>query len=226
MLITVLFFAGLRDRAGAAKIPVELADGATVGDAIEAARAASEREWAVPQAIMTAVNEEYAERDHRLSDGDELALIPPVSGGTDEASETDYILITEDPLDSEAVSARVRADGDGAIVIFEGVTRNHNDGRGVDFLEYEAYRPMADNKIREIIGEMRGKFEIDRVAIAHRTGRVDIGEKSMVVAVSAAHRRPAFEAALYFVDRLKEIVPIWKKEHFDGGEVWINDTPG
>ncbi len=225
MLITVLFFAGLRDRAGAARIPVEVADGATVSDAIEAARVASEREWTVPKAIMMAVNEEYAERDHRLADGDELALIPPVSGGA-ESAEPDYVFITDEPLDSEAVSARVRGAGNGAIVIFEGVTRNHNAGRTVEFLEYEAYRPMADNKIREIIGEMRDKFEIDLVAIAHRTGRVDIGEKSMVVAVSAAHRRPAFEATLYFVDRLKEIVPIWKKEHFDGGEVWINDTPG
>jgi molybdopterin synthase catalytic subunit len=225
LLITVLFFAGLRDRAGVGGISVELPEGATVADAIEVARAASDRDLSVPRAIMTAVNEEYADRDQRLSDGDELALIPPVSGGFD-SDDQDFVLITEEPLDSEAVSAHVRADSDGAIVIFEGVTRNHNDGRGVEFLEYEAYRPMADNKIREIIGEMRDRFEIDLVAIAHRTGRVDIGEKSMVVAVSAAHRRPAFEATLYFVDRLKEIVPIWKKEHFDGGEVWINDTPG
>lgn len=224
-MITVLFFAGLRDRAGVGGISVELPEGATVADAIEVARAASDRDLSVPRAIMTAVNEEYADRDQRLSDGDELALIPPVSGGFD-SDDQDFVLITEEPLDSEAVSAHVRADSDGAIVIFEGVTRNHNDGRGVEFLEYEAYRPMADNKIREIIGEMRDRFEIDLVAIAHRTGRVDIGEKSMVVAVSAAHRRPAFEATLYFVDRLKEIVPIWKKEHFDGGEVWINDTPG
>ena len=226
MQITVLFFAGLKDRAGVSKISVQVAEGATVADAIKGAQAASESDWTVPTAIMTAVNEEYADRDLKLADGDELALIPPVSGGIDEANDADYVLITDDPLDSEAVSARVRAAGDGAIVIFEGVTRDHNEGRGVEYLEYEAYRPMADNKIREIIAEMRDKFDVDLISIAHRTGRVDIGEKSMVVAVSAEHRRPAFEAALYFVDRLKEIVPIWKKEHFDGGEVWINDTPG
>ena len=225
MQITVLFFAGLKDRAGTASIHVDLHDDATVNDAIGAARAASGREWTVPQAIMTAVNEEYAERDHVLADGDELALIPPVSGGADSPGQS-FVLITDEPLNADAVSQHVRGDANGAIVIFEGVTRDHNDGRGVEFLEYEAYRPMAENKIHEIISEMKAKFEIDVVAIAHRTGRVDIGEKSMVVAVSAAHRRPAFEAALYFVDRLKEIVPIWKKEHFDGGEVWINDTPG
>ena len=122
--------------------------------------------------------------------------------------------------DHRKVKPRVRDRGG------KGVTRDHNEGRGVEYLEYEAYRPMADNKIREIIAEMRDRFDVDLISIAHRTGRVDIGEKSMVVAVSAEHRRPAFEAALYFVDRLKEIVPIWKKEHFDGGEVWINDTPG
>ena len=130
MLITVLFFAGLRDRAGVGGISVELPEGATVADAIEVARAASDRDLSVPRAIMTAVNEEYADRDQRLSDGDELALIPPVSGGFD-SDDQDFVLITEEPLDSEAVSAHVRADSDGAIVIFEGVTRNHNDGRDV-----------------------------------------------------------------------------------------------
>jgi molybdopterin synthase catalytic subunit len=109
--------------------------------------------------------------------------------------------------------------------MFEGVTRNHNDGRNVLYLEYEAYRPMADKKIAELIAEMQSEYEIDRVAVGHRTGRVGIGETSLVVAVSSAHRKAAFDSALYFVDRLKEVVPIWKKEFFEGGEVWINDTP-
>ncbi|MCH7907680.1 MAG: molybdenum cofactor biosynthesis protein MoaE, partial [Chloroflexi bacterium] len=104
-------------------------------------------------------------------------------------------------------------------------TRNHNDGRRVEYLEYEAYRPMADEKLQELIDEIKERWEIDAVAVAHRVGRVDIGETSLVIAVSAAHRRPAFEAALHLVDRLKEVVPIWKKEFFEGGEVWIGD-PG
>lgn len=135
------------------------------------------------------------------------------------------ILITEEPLDPRAVADGVRADTDGAVITFEGVTRDHNDGRRVEYLEYEAYRPMADEQISRLIDEMKERWDIDRVAVAHRTGRVDIGETSLVVAVSAAHRRPAFEASLYFIDRLKEVVPIWKKEYFEGGEAWIGD-PG
>ncbi len=135
------------------------------------------------------------------------------------------ILITEQPLDPNTLTDAVRADSDGALVTFEGVTRNHNDGRVVEYLEYEAYRPMADEKLRELVDEIKDRWAIDRVAVAHRIGRVDIGEISLVIAVSAAHRRPAFEAALYFVDRLKEVVPIWKKEVYEGGEVWIGD-PG
>ena len=136
------------------------------------------------------------------------------------------IEITHDTLDPEFIAAKVKKDANGAVVTFLGTTRSSTGDRKVLHLEYEAYQPMAENKIRELFSEMRQHYEIDRCAVAHRVGRVNIGEKSMVVAVSAAHRRPAFEATLYFVDRLKEIVPIWKKEHFDGGEVWSNDTPG
>ena len=136
------------------------------------------------------------------------------------------ILITGEPLDPDPLTRHVTTDEDGAVVTFLGVTRDHNAGRRVEYLEYEAYRPMADEQIRAIIGEMQSRWEIGRVAIAHRTGRVDIGETSMVVAVGAPHRRPAFEAALHFIDRLKETVPIWKKEYFEGGEVWIGETPG
>jgi len=135
------------------------------------------------------------------------------------------IVITEQPLEPNILTDAVRGDTDGAVITFEGVTRNHNDGRGVEYLEYEAYRPMADEKLQELIDEIKDRWEIDKVAVAHRIGRVDIGELSLVIAVSAAHRRPAFEATLHFVDRLKEVVPIWKKEYFEGGEVWIGD-PG
>lgn len=135
------------------------------------------------------------------------------------------ILITDRPLDPKTLTDAVRADSDGALVTFEGVTRNQNDGRAVEYLEYEAYRPMADEKLQELVDEIKELWEIDAVAVAHRIGRVDIGEISLVVAVSSAHRRPAFEATLHFVDRLKAVVPIWKKEFFEGGEVWIGD-PG
>ena len=133
------------------------------------------------------------------------------------------VTITEGALDPAPLVGRVRSDRDGCVVTFLGVTRDHNDGRRVLHLEYEAYRPMAERKMTEVIGEMKARWDIGSVAVAHRVGRVDIGEASMVLAVSAPHRGPAFEAAQYFVDQLKKVVPIWKKEFFEGGEVWIGD---
>lgn len=229
--ITIRLFAGLRERAGTDAVVLDLATGATVADAVASAQGNTPRRWRVSRTTLTAVNEEYADASQVLADGDELALIPPVSGGATESRsaarpEAPAVTITEQRLDPEAVATHVRRDSDGAVVVFEGVTRNHNEGRPVRYLEYEAYRPMADKIIGELINEISTRWEIDRVAVAHRIGRVDIGETSLVVAVSAAHRRPAFEAALHFVDRLKQVVPIWKKEYFEGGEVWIGDEGG
>jgi len=131
------------------------------------------------------------------------------------------ILITDDPLDPEAVTSQVRKDSNGAVVTFLGTTRNVTDDRKVLRLEYEAYRPMADNKLAEIAEEMKVRWPIDAVAIAHRLGRLEIGEISLVVAVSAGHRSEAFEACQFSVDRIKQIVPIWKKEFFEDGDVWV-----
>ncbi len=222
--VTVRLFAGVREAAGVPAVDVELPTPATIGDAVEAASRAVPGVWRLPKTVLLASNGEYASYEAEVQNGDEVAIIPPVSGGAGEG--TQKVTITDDPLDPEPLTEFVTTDSDGAVATFLGVTRNHNEGRRVLYLEYEAYRPMADQVISEIIAEMKSRFEIGRVAIAHRTGRVDIGETSMVVAVGAAHRRPAFEAALYFIDRLKEIVPIWKKEYFEGGEVWIGDTPG
>ena len=228
--VNIRFFAGLRERAGSQGMTVSLPEGATVADAIHKASEAAPGLLASRGNIMYAVNREYVKPDAELHDGDELAMIPPVSGGAPIhkglPDEFQNVLITEAPLDPELYTNYVSTAEDGAVVTFLGVTRNHNEGRRVEFLEYEAYRPMADEQIQLIIDEMKAQWEIGRVAVAHRTGRVDIGETSMVVAVGAPHRRPAFEAALYFVDRLKEVVPIWKKEVFEGGEVWIGETPG
>ena len=227
MLVTVLFFAGARERVGVGRVDVELAAGACLGDAVDAAIASSGRDVVLPAGIMLARNGVYVDRTAEVSDGDEIAVIPPVSGGEDGSEdESARVWVTADEIDAEEVVRSVGSDRDGAVVVFYGVTRDHNDGRRVLWLEYEAYSPMAEDMMLQIIGEMREKWEIGDVAVCHRTGRVDIGETSMVLAVSAAHRRPAFESALYFIDRLKEVVPIWKKEYFEGGEVWIGETPG
>ena len=130
------------------------------------------------------------------------------------------ILITHDPLDPDALTASVRGDGNGAVVTFLGSTRSSTGDRRVLRLEYEAYRPMADEMLARIAEEMRRRWPVD-AAIAHRLGRLEIGEVSLVVAVASPHRREAFEASQYCVDRIKQIVPIWKKEYFEGGEVWV-----
>ncbi len=225
--LTVLFFAALRDRAGTRRVNVGVTGGMTVNEAVLAARKQAPHDPEPGSSIMLALNGEYVKGDQPVAAGDELALIPPVSGGSDEIkTERDWVFVTADVLDPVPLTEFVTTGVDGAVVTFLGVTRNHNGGRRVLHLDYEAYQPMAENKIVEIAGEMRSKWELGKIAVAHRTGRVDIGETSMVVAVGAAHRRPAFEASLYFVDRLKEIVPIWKREFFEGGEVWIGETPG
>jgi molybdopterin synthase catalytic subunit len=230
MQINVRLFAGLRERAGVKSLAVTVPEGAAVADVIEAANRAAGGALSMSGKIMYALNREYVETTAEVHDGDELALIPPVSGGapiqTGLPEGFQNVIITEEPLDPKPYIDYVTTDEDGAVVTFLGVTRDNNDGRTVEYLEYEAYRPMADEQMQAVIAEMKAKWEIGRVAVAHRTGRVDIGETSMVLAVGAPHRRPAFEAALYFVDRLKEVVPIWKKEVFRGGEVWIGKTPG
>ena len=223
MLITVLFFAGARERVGIGRVELNVSDGATLGAAVDQAIASVGADYVLPANVMLARNGAYADRSTMLIECDEIAIIPPVSGGADGISD---IWITDDEIDADEVVSRVGSDRDGAVVVFHGITRDHNEGRSVLWLEYEAYSPMAENMMTRIIAEMRDKWEIGDVAVCHRTGRVDIGQTSMVLAVSAAHRRPAFESALYFIDRLKEVVPIWKKEYFEGGEVWIGDTPG
>ena len=222
--MTVLFFAGARERVGTGRIVVEVAPGISVGDAVREAVDTTGKSFDLPAKVMLARNGVYVEQAATIDDGDEIAVIPPVSGGED--AENEHVWVTDNPINADEVVEKVGADSDGAVVVFHGITRNHNEGRVVLYLEYEAYSPMAENTMSQIIGEMRERWDIGDVAVCHRTGRVDIGETSMVLAVSAAHRRPAFESALYFIDRLKEIVPIWKKEYFEGGEVWIGETPG
>jgi len=225
--ISVLFFAVLRERAGTQSVVIEAVEDMTVDEAVAAARKAAPNDPQPGTSVMMALNNEYVKGDQMVKAGDEIALIPPVSGGSNDIrTDLDWVFITPDQLDEKPLTEFVTTGIDGAVVTFLGVTRDHNEGRNVEYLDYEAYQPMAENKIAEIIVEMRAKWELGKIAIAHRTGRVDIGETSMVVAVGSAHRRPAFESALYFVDRLKEIVPVWKKELFVGGELWIGDTPG
>jgi molybdopterin synthase catalytic subunit/molybdopterin converting factor small subunit len=204
--IHVKLFAGLRERAGWSDRDV---DGAKrVADVWPLLELGDE-----PPGLLYAVNKEYAARDRALADGDEVALIPPVSGGAFRLSET--------PLSLDAVVAEVARDEAGAIATFTGTTRVHSRGRTVDHLDYEAYPGMAEKVMGEIADELRGRYEICEIAIHHRTGRVDIGEPSVVIAVSAPHREAALAACKDAIDTLKERVPLWKKEVYEGGAEWV-----
>ena len=198
-------FAGLRERAGWSRREV---DAATVADVWPALGLGDE-----PAGLLYAVNQEYAARDRPLATGDEVALIPPVSGGA--------FLLSDAPLSLDRVVDEVRSDDAGAIATFTGTTRVHSRGRTVTHLDYEAYEGMAEKVMEEIADALRTRYELTAIAIHHRIGRVTIGETSVVIAVSAPHRQDALAACKDAIDELKERVPLWKKEVYEGGEEWI-----
>ncbi|HZO80599.1 MAG TPA: molybdopterin converting factor subunit 1 [Candidatus Binataceae bacterium] len=222
--MTIKLFATLRERAGASELSREFPDGATVA---EIWRSLGEEFPALSghrDTVGFAVNHEYVQGDYRPRAGDEIAFIPPVSGGAGADGDAPWlgpITIGREPIDVAALERAVADARAGAIVTFAGTTREENAGRRVIRLEYEAYEPMALSEMRRLAQQAGERWRIVRVAIAHRIGLVSIGETSVAIAVSAAHRSEAFEACRFAIDRLKEIVPIWKKEYFEGGEVWV-----
>ena len=208
MKVTVKLFAGLRERAGWSARELELPDGARLKD-VWAELELGEQ----PRGIHYALNKGYADRSAALADGDEVALIPPVSGG-------DFRL-SEEPLSLDAVIVEVADDRAGAIATFTGTTRIESRGRTVRWLDYEAYAEMAEDVMAGIAAQLAARYELCGVAIHHRIGRVGIGEPSVVIAVSAPHRADALAACKDAIDVLKESVPVWKKEVYEGGEEWI-----
>ncbi len=224
MKAKVRLFARLAEVAGTRETEVELGEGLS---AAEAFRTLCQRFPELADhggSLMYAVNAEYVSPDHRLRAGDELALIPPVSGGGPEPVEG-LFEITAEPLDPQRLADEVRRDESGAVTVFLGVVRNNNMGRRVLYLEYDAYPEMATQVMRRIAEEAMERWSLTDVAMQHRTGRLEIGETSLLIAVSSPHRREAFEACHHLVDRFKETVPIWKKEVWEGGEVWIEGEP-
>jgi molybdopterin synthase catalytic subunit/molybdopterin converting factor small subunit len=201
----VRLFAGLRERAGWSARQIEAATVAGVWPELGLGEE--------PPGLLYAVNREYAERDRELRDGDEVAVIPPVSGGS--------FLVTEQPLSLDAVVAEVADETAGAIATFTGTVRRQSRGREVTHLEYEAYAEMAEDVMAKLAAELHERHDLCAVAIHHRVGRVEIGEASVVIAVSAAHRQEALAACREAIDTLKETVPLWKKELYEDGEEWI-----
>jgi molybdopterin synthase catalytic subunit/molybdopterin converting factor small subunit len=204
--VRVRLFAGLRERAGWSERELDGVD--RIADIWPALDLGEE-----PEGLLYALNKEYADRDQLLTDGDEVALIPPVSGGA--------FRLSGEPLSLDAVVDEVRSDQAGAIATFIGTTRLQSRGRSVLHLDYEAYEEMAEQVMAQIAAELKGRYDLCEIAIHHRTGRVEIGEASVVIAVSAPHRQDALAACKDAIDTLKGQVPLWKKEFYEGGEHWI-----
>ena len=214
MKIRVRFFASYREIVGRREMETEVPQGARVSyvlaDLIKDYPALSE----VAAISRFVVNQEFASPDTMLKENDEVVFVPPVAGGS-------RFEITEDELAADELIKSVEQPTDGAVVTFVGIVRDNSHGRKVRFLEYEAYKEMAEKKLAEIGNEIRQRWGLEEIAIRHRVGRLNIGDAAVVIAVASPHRKDAFVACEYAIDRLKQIVPIWKKEYFEDGEVWV-----
>jgi molybdopterin converting factor subunit 1 len=223
MRVRVLFFGRLKDIVGRAEEQAELSEGARVEDLFEHYGKSFPELARFRVSIAASVNQEFAEWRAPLAAGDEVAFLPPVSGGANSARtavEENLCALVRTRIETSEIVAQLKAAPDGAAVVFEGIVRDHSAGRATLYLEYEAYEAMALAKMREIGAEMREKFPIRRYAMIHRLGRLEIGETSVLIAVCSAHRAAAFDACRYGIDTLKRNVPIWKKEFFHDGAVW------
>ncbi|HEV2762542.1 MAG TPA: molybdopterin converting factor subunit 1 [Pyrinomonadaceae bacterium] len=225
--LRVLFFGSAREAAGTDEATLEMPSPATAADAFGELLSRHPELRRFGASLLLAVNQEYARtREQELRDGDELALFPPVSGGAQEAEHKsegaeDFFELTTEPIDVGEVARRVVPRRCGATVTLDGYAREWTRGRRTLYLVYEAYAPMALAEMRRLGAEARRRFDIEHVGIVHRTGRTEIGETSVVISVSAPHRRAAFEACEWAIRELKRTVPIWKKEFFEDGDVWV-----
>jgi molybdopterin synthase catalytic subunit len=229
--IRVLFFGAIRDVVGAREASLEVPAGSSLGSVFEhyAARFPKLKEMA--GSTVLALNQQFSSPAAPVADGDEVAFLPPVSGGSSGGSHYTqhvadpaghFFAITREPIDGTAIAHQLLRGEDGAFVNFEGVARNNTKGRTTRYLEYECYEPMAVKMMAQIGREIAASHAIGRIAMVHRLGKLEISETSVAVVVTAPHRRPAFDAALEGINRLKKLVPVWKKEYFADGEVWVD----
>ncbi len=226
LTVHVLFFGAARDAVGEEQIKFNCGDGATAGEALQKILSEHPALNRFGKSLLLAVNQEYADPKRELHEGDELAVFPPVSGGSAgilpaPSEDRDFFELTTDPIDVAAVARRVVLPQCGATVTLDGYAREWTKGRRTLYLIYEAYEPMALTELERLGEQAREKFDIAHLGIVHRTGRLEIGETSVVISVSAPHRRAAFAACEWAIRELKRTVPIWKKEVFEDGEVWV-----
>lgn len=216
MKVRVLFFGFAHDVTGLSEERIELPDGATLAGLWQQYETRFPRLSGLGRSLTMSINEAVADPKRALHEGDEIAFLPPVSGGMDE----DQFQITREPITGAGMAEKLKEPSDGAVVVFEGIVRNHSHGRRTLYLEYEAYEPMAVRVLREIGGEAKRKFSANRVAIVHRIGRLEIGETSVAIVATSPHRAAAFDACRYAIDEVKRRAPIWKKEYFEDGSAW------
>jgi molybdopterin synthase catalytic subunit/molybdopterin converting factor small subunit len=227
MRVKVLFFGMLKDIVGRVEEQVELSADANLAAVFDHYALQYPRLRELAGSIVIARNHEFSKLTSTVSEGDEVAFLPPVSGGsgpyTHEIStpEGHFFALTRQPIDAREIANRLVRPEDGAVITFDGVVRNNTKGRATQFLDYECYEAMAVKMMADIGREIASQFEIGRIGMAHRLGRLEIGEASVTIVVSAPHRKAAFAAALEGINRLKRLVPIWKKEHFADGDVWV-----
>jgi molybdopterin synthase catalytic subunit len=224
--VKLLFFATLKDIVGKRELDIEVPSGATVNDLWEHLESRYPAIGRYRSIVLTSLNEEYVDRGAIVSDGDEVAMFPPVSGGSTSESmiadrPRELYRLTRESIDARAIAELILRPEDGAICLFEGVVRNNSKGKKTRYLEYEAYETMALKTMEELGGFVRQAWEIGSVAIIHRLGHMEIGETSVAIVITSPHRKASFDACEYAIDRLKKIVPIWKKEFFEDGEVWV-----
>jgi molybdopterin converting factor subunit 1 len=229
MQVRVLFFGVLKDLAGKASDLISLPESATLGDVLNHYEEAIPRLKETASSLAMSVNQEYASPATRLKPGDEIALLPPVSGGVESETgatrRSQHAAIVRERIEAASVLKGIKRPEDGAAVVFEGIVRNHTRGRRTLYLDYEAYEEMALKQMEELAARALAEFKIRDVAIVHRLGRLEIGETSVLIVVATAHRAAAFDACRWLIDTLKRTVPIWKKEHFEDGAVWADGEP-
>lgn len=230
MRVRVLFFGMLKDVAGKGSDSVELPDRSSVRDLLLRYESQSEAFRRALPSLAIAVNQQYASPQTNLNPDDEVALLPPVSGGSGAADQPrptsgSRARIIRDVIDTGSILERIKRGEDGAVVVFEGIVRNQTRGRKTLYLDYEAYEEMALQQLEGLASQALRQFQIREVVLVHRLGRLQIGETSVLVAVASAHRAAAFEACRWLIDTLKKIIPIWKKEYFEDGAVWADGEP-
>ena len=231
MQVRVVSFGVLKDWLGSAMATVELPEGATARELL--ARLCERRPATLLRGIAVSVNAEYATVAQVLREGDEVGLLPPVSGGSGTQSEPSsesaakevYIALTRERIDAQKLIAAARRGEDGAVVVFDGMVRNNSRGRPTLYLDYEAYEEMAEKQMNTLANEARGRFGVRHVTMVHRLGRLQVGETSVLIVVASEHRAQAFEACRWLIDTLKKTVPIWKKETFQDGVIWADGEP-